>query len=354
MKKFDYDKECNSIIDTDIVNLLTSIHEYKGKQELYFSTQPDVLSKLVDISKIQSTDASNRIEGIRTSDSRLKELMEKKTEPRNRNEEEIAGYRYVLDMIHESHDYIPISVNDVLSLHKYLYKFNSTTNIGGKLKTTDNIIQETDENGNSFVRFKPASAFLTPQYLQDMCSSYNKAIEKGIIDPLILIPCFILDFLCIHPFDDGNGRMSRLLTLLLLYKSNYFVGKYISLEMIIEKSKETYYDSLQASSVRWNENENDYKPFLRYTLGVVLNAYREFEDRFKTVYIKKEDSITRVLNVISKSYAKLNKNEIISLCPEFSKKSIERALGILVKENKIIKVGINKSTAYVLNREKKE
>lgn len=229
MKEINYRKIEEMPITIEVMNMISALHEYKGRQELYIETQPEILERLMEVARIQSTEASNKIEGIYTSDSRLKEIVQKKSEPRNRNEKEIAGYREVLGMIHDSYSYIQLKPNDILTLHKYLYSYSESSN-GGHYKMVDNYIEEEDEFGNKSVRFQPVPAILTAEYIESLCKQYEDVINNTNIDPLLVIPCVILDFLCIHPFGDGNGRMSRLLTLLLLYKAGYLVGKYISIE----------------------------------------------------------------------------------------------------------------------------
>ena len=247
MRRFDYQEKWKSLLTPEIVSYLTQIHEFKGEQTLFIEAKADTLTQLVEIAKIQSTESSNKIEGIYTSDIRLRELVKDKTRPRTRNEQEIAGYRDVLNTIHESHDHIPPKSAIILQLHRDLYKFESY-NIGGKYKTADNVIEEEDSQGIKKIRFKPVPARETPEAMEELCGAFEEAMATGEIDPLLLIPMFILDFLCIHPFNDGNGRMSRLLTLLLLYRSGYIVGKYISIERMIENSKELYYECLRESS----------------------------------------------------------------------------------------------------------
>lgn len=346
MKEINYKNIEKMPITVEVMNMISTLHEYKGRQELYIATQPEILDKLVEVARIQSTEASNKIEGIYTSAARLKEIVQKKSEPRNRNEKEIAGYREVLGMIHDSYSYIQLKPNDILTLHKYLYSYSESGN-GGHYKMVDNCIEEEDEFGNRSVRFQPVPAVLTAEYIENLCKEYEEVINNTHIDPLLVIPCVILDFLCIHPFGDGNGRMSRLLTLLLLYKAGYLVGKYISIEMVVEKSKETYYEVLQDSSINWHENTNDYMPFIRYTLGTIINAYKEFEDRFTLLGKKKMTSPERVYSVIERSLVKLGKSDIMTFCPELSQKTIERALKKLTDEGKIAKVGAGKSTTYV-------
>ena len=332
-------------LPVNIYNTIAKIHEYKGKQELYVKNYPDVLDKMIDVAKIQSTKSSNAIEGIYTNDARLNELMNKKTEPRNRNEEEIAGYRHVLDIIHENYAYIEFNKNDILTLHNQLYSY-SYVNYKGKFKTLDNTIMEVDELGNRKVRFQLVSSFETENYFDKMVGAYKKAVEAN-IPALILIPVLIHDFLCIHPFDDGNGRMSRLLTLLLLYKFGYFVGRYISIEMLIEESKESYYEELKRSSEKWHTGENDEIPFIRYMLGVLLKAYEECDDRFNLIGNEKLTSPERVLSVIQRSLEPLSKKDIMITCPDISQRTIERALKELYDNSKIKQVGSGRSTKYI-------
>ena len=244
MRKFDYVAAPKKLLTPEIVQMMGSLHEHKGKQELFLEANIDELKTLLEVALIQSTGASNRIEGIYTSDKRLEELVYQKAEPRNRSEQEIAGYREVLATIHESYEYIHLRPNIILQLHRDLYSY-SQGNVGGTYKNADHVIAETDFQGNQKARFIPVPAFQTPEAVENLCSNFMDAWNGDQIDKLILIPMFVLDFLCIHPFNDGNGRMSRLLTLLLFYKAGYIVGKYISIEMLIEKTKETYFIHLE-------------------------------------------------------------------------------------------------------------
>lgn len=332
-------------LPVSVYNMIANIHEYKGKQELYVENYPDVLEKMIDVAKIQSTKSSNAIEGIYTNDSRLNALMKKKAEPKNRNEEEIAGYRHVLDLVHENYDFIEFNKNDILTLHNRLYSY-SYVNYKGKFKTMDNTIIEVDAYGNKNVRFQPLSSFETEMYFDEMVRAYNIAVEAN-IPPLILIPVVIHDFLCIHAFDDGNGRMSRILTLLLLYKFGYFVGRYISLEMLIEESKDSYYEQLQNSSEKWHTGENDELPFMKYMLSIIMKAYKECDDRFKLIGKEKLTSAERVFSVIQKSVGPLSKKDIMILCPDISQRTVERALKELQDTEKIKQLGAGRSTKYI-------
>lgn len=349
MKIFDYQHLETLTLDHSLLNQIAMIHEYRGKQELYIAKKGDVLKKLVDIALIQSTDASNKIEGIATTNARLKQIVEDKVQPKNRNEEEIAGYRDVLKLIHEDHDYIPITANNILTLHKNLYGY-SAKNYKGKFKVSDNVITEVDSEGVERIRFQPAPAYLTPQLVEDLCFAFNQAIQRAEIDPLILIPCFILDFLSIHPFADGNGRMSRLLTLLLLYQSQYHIGKYISIEMLIEKTKETYYEALQQSSVGWIDNQQDYTPFVRYFIGIILSAYEYFEKRFELVTYRELTPEERLIMVMKEYLKPMKRAELEEALPDISRRTIERLLARLQQDNVIEKVGSGRATAYKMTK----
>ena len=349
MRDYSYKEKWVKLFTPEIIKKLTLINEFKGEQRLFIEAHKDELKELVEIAKIQSTEASNKIEGIYTADDRLKNLVQEKTTPRNRDESEIAGYRDVLNTIHESYEYIPINANYILQLHRNLYKFIGNVD-GGKFKTGDNIIRETDEKGNEKVRFRPVPAWETPESIDRLCEAFRDAKEE--VDPLILSSMFILDFLCIHPFNDGNGRMSRLLTLLLLYQSGFIVGKYISIEKIIEQSKETYYEALQDSSIEWHENKNDYKPFVNYMLGVVINAYKEFESRVKLLTNPNYSKADRIREIIKEHIGTITKSELLDMNPDISDTTVQRTLAELLKNNDILKIGGGRYTKYVWNGDK--
>ena len=349
MRSFDYSALKNKTWDNEILGLVAQIHEYKGRQELYLKQKPEELDRLIEIAKIQSTGASNEIEGIRTTNTRLKQLVADKTAPRNRDEEEIMGYRDVLNTIHENYEYIPIRANYILQLHRDLFRY-SEKGIGGHFKNTQNYISATDSEGNEFVLFTPVTPYETPPAVDAICESYNRVIDTQEIDALLLTPVFIHDFLCIHPFNDGNGRLSRLLTLLLLYKAGYLVGRYISIEKEIERTKSAYYDALAASSMGWNEGTNDPGPFVRYMLGIVLAAYRDFESRIETVSTLRLTKAQRVEAMIRDTVGKVTKAEILSACPDISTTTVERVLHDLLVVGKIEKTGAGRSTGYVWKR----
>ena len=349
MRSFNLKEEYNSVIsNNNIVNLISKIHEYKGKQLYLLDTKKDTLETLLKVAKIQSISSSNKIEGIYTSDKRINELVNKKLEPKNRNEEEIAGYRDVLSLIHENYNYIDITLNTILQLHRDLYKYTGYS-YGGKFKNSQNYIEETNENGEKKIRFVPLSPVETPIAIQELCENYNQIVNNEYCDLLVLIPIFILDFVSIHPFNDGNGRMSRLLTLLLLYKADYIVGKYISIEKIIEDTKDSYYDTLEKSSISWHNNQNDYSYFVEYYLGIILKAYKELDSKLNIVDNKKITSYDRITNIFKENIIPIDKAFIINKCPDLSETTIERLLNILLKEEKIIKISNGRYTKYKSN-----
>ena len=348
MRNFDYSKLKGRTWDNEILAYVAQIHEYKGKQDLYLRQKPAELKRLIDIAKIQSTESSNRIEGIVTTDARLKQLVENKTTPRNRDEEEILGYRNVLNIVHESYEAIPVQSNYILQLHGEMLK-HTAFSYAGKYKTTPNEIDMVLQNGEKVVLFKPLEPYETPDAVERLCAEYNNAILEGIVDPLILIPNFILDFLCIHPFNDGNGRMSRLLTLLLLYRCGYKVGQYISIEKAIADTKETYYEVLQQADQKWYEGENDPKPFIRYMLGIILSCYREFESRI-TIAAKtgrKSTAYDIVKTYTESTIGKFSKQDALIACPSLGSSSVESALKKLVEEGAIIRTGAGRKTMYM-------
>lgn len=344
MKIFDYSKLNEYKWDSEVISLIAQIHEHKGKQSLYLKQKPQTLEQLIEIAKIQSTESSNKIEGIVTTSTRIKQLMNDKTTPRNRDEEEILGYRNALNIIHESFEYIPITPNYIKQLHRELYK-TTTQRIGGEFKGVQNYISAKYPDGHEEILFTPLSPFETPDAIQNLCDEFNKCVDNDSVEALLLIPAFISDFVCIHPFSDGNGRMSRLLTTLLLYRLGYYVGKYISIEKLIEKNKDAYYDALNKVDKGWHENDNDPTPFIKYILRILLTAYREFEDRMSLVEAK-QSSYDYVKNTIDQILGKFSKAELLERCPSIAKSTLEAALKKLVEDGYIKKSGQGKSTFY--------
>ncbi|MBO4637038.1 MAG: Fic family protein [Clostridiales bacterium] len=344
MRDFNYSVFKDYKWDCEILGYIAAIYKQAGKQELYLKQRPEELEKLVEIAKIQSTEASNAIEGIVTTNTRIRQLALEKTTPRNRDEQEIAGYRDALGIIHGSFDAIHVSQNYILQLHKILYSHMNNP-VAGRTKTVQNHISATYTDGHTEVLFTPPAPYETPKALDRLCEEYNYVIGNMILEPLLAIPIFIHDFLCIHPFNDGNGRMSRLLTTLLLYRSGFYVGKYISLEALIARNKDLYYDALYVSQQGWHEGTDDPIPFIKYMLGIIIAAYRDFEDRFAIVEIKRP-APEMVRLATQNKIGRFTKQDIIELCPSLSLSSIEGSLRKLVESGEIKREGKGKNTFY--------
>ena len=344
MRIFNYSKINEQKWDSELLGLIAAIYKEAGKQEMYLKQRPEELEKLVEIAKVQSTESSNAIEGIVTTNTRIRQIVEDKTTPKNRDEQEIAGYRDVLNIIHESFDAIPITPNYILQLHKILYSHMNNP-AAGKTKTVQNYISATYPDGSTKTLFTPLTPFETPTALESICNEFNRVIGNNELEPLIAIPTFIHDFLCIHPFNDGNGRMSRLLTTLLLYRNGFYVGKYISLEAKIAKNKDLYYDALGEAQSGWHEGNADAVPFIKYLLGTILAAYKDFEDRFALVETKLS-ALETVRRATMNKIGRFSKQDIRELCPSLSISSIEGALRKLVAEGEIKREGKGKNIRY--------
>lgn len=348
MRQFNYQKLAQQTWDSEILSYVAKIHEYKGRQDLYIRQKPVELERLVEVARIQSTEASNKIEGIVTTSTRMKQLIADKTTPHSRDEKEIMGYRDVLNTIHESHDFIPVRSAYILQLHRDLLK-RTGLSYGGHFKSVQNYINETQADGIQVTRFTPIPPYETPAAMDALCESYAQARAQEIIDPLILIPAFICDFLCIHPFNDGNGRMSRLLTLLLLYQNGFEVGKYISIEKEIERTKDVYYSVLERADLGWYEETNNYTPFIRYMLQVILPCYVEFEER---VGLMQRSGVKNSVYDVVKTYVdsklgKFNSADVVSHCPSASRSSVLAALKRLTEEGHLIRMKSGRTVTYV-------
>lgn len=344
MRSFNYSAFKEQKWDSDILGLIAAIYKEAGKQEQYLKQRPQEMEKLVEIAKIQSTEASNAIEGIVTTSTRIKQLVEEKTTPRNRDEQEIAGYRDVLNVIHESFDAIPITQNYILQLHKMLYSHMNNP-LAGRTKSVQNYISAAYPDGHTEILFTSLAPNETSEAFDRICEEYNRVIGNLEVEPLIIIPIFIHDFLCIHPFNDGNGRMSRLLTTLLLYQNGFYIGKYISLEAKISKNKDLYYSALSQSQTGWHEGKEDALPFIKYILGTILASYKDFEER--TSLVQEKLPALEMVRMASKSkIGRFNKQDIRELCPTLSDSSIEGALRKLVAAGELKKEGKGKSTCY--------
>ena len=344
MRAFNYSAIREQKWDSELLGLISAIYKEMGKQELFLKQRPEELDKLVEIAKVQSTEASNAIEGIVTTSTRVRQLVEEKTTPKNRSEKEISGYRDVLKLILENFEVLPVTRNYILQLHKILYSYANNP-MAGQTKNVQNYISATHPDGHVETLFMPLAPYETPEALDRICEEYNRVIGNMELEPLIAIPVFIHDFLCIHPFNDGNGRMSRLLTTLLLYRNGFYVGKYISLEAKIAKNKDLYYDALAESQKGWHEGAENVVPFIKYMLGTILAAYKDFEERVALVEVKLS-ALEMVRRASQNKIGQFNKQDIRELCPTLSDSSIEGAFRKLVASGELQKKGNGKNTCY--------
>ena len=323
---------------------LRVIGEFKGRQDIFLKLEADALETLRNLAIIESTESSNRLEGIVTTHKRVCDIVLRSSEPRNRSEQEIAGYRDALEHIHENWKTMEVNIHSIKLLHSMIYKFLPVE--AGSWKQTENVIMEKYADGSMRVRFQPVSVEKTPDAMENLILGYQDAINSG-KEPLVIIPLTILDFLCIHPYSDGNGRMARLLTLLLLYKAGYYVGKYISLERIFESSKQSYYDTLEASSVGWHKSEQDIVPWTTYFWGVMIAAYKEFESRAGSIKKSYGSKTELIHQAIDRKYAPFSISEIQNECPGISRVMIKTVLRKMRDEGVIRSTGVGRGAKWV-------
>jgi Fic family protein len=333
MRSFEYGYYLETPLSHALLMTMRSLGEFRGRQTLYADQSPEVLDTLRRVAIVQSTESSNRIEGITVAPGRVEALVAKKSKPRDRSEQEVAGYRDVLASIHANHTNLQLSTRLILDWHRALYRF--TDEKGGKWKEKDNAIFEIKPDGRQAVRFRPVSALATPEFMNHLLKLLKEAIDNTETDPLLLIATFILDFECVHPFKDGNGRIGRLLALLLLYQVGYEVGRYISLERIVEESKETYYDALYKSSQGWHEGKHDLRPWWNYFLGMLIAAYKEFEDRVGTITSARVAKREMVRSAIERLPERFAIGDLKRACPGVSYPTLQRALADMRKEKKV-------------------
>lgn len=348
MRKFDYSFLDKGVLPANLINITGAIYSLKTGADLRKDEYIKIFTELEKIAKVQSVKSSNAIEGIITSDKRIEEIVNQSSKPLNHNETEIAGYRDALNDIHLHYENIEFNENTILKLHEIMMSY-SGYEYGGKYKTEDNLIIEEDLDGNRKIRFKPISAKATETAMRQLILAYIEARDNSNINNLLLIPCVILDFLCIHPFKDGNGRMSRLLSLLLLYKAGFDVGKYVSFEEQINNSKGYYYETLKQSSVDWEINENTYIPFIQNFLSTLYMCYKELDKRFSIVNSNKITKKSRIEQTILNSLTPISKFQICNILPDVSPTTIEAVLGKMVKEGQIKKIGNGRNTMYKPN-----
>lgn len=336
----------NGLLPAKLINLASTIYSLKTMYGIRKDEYEKIFTELEKVAKVQSVKSLNAIDGIITSDERIIEIVNQSSEPLNHHESEIAGYRDALNEIHLGYKNIDFRENDILRLHEMMMSYSGYED-GGKYKTDDNVIIEVDNEGNRKVRFKPTPAEETKKAMEQLILAYMDARSDANINQLLLIPCVILDFLCIHPFRDGNGRMSRLLSLLLLYKNGFDAGKYVSFEEQINNYKVYYYDSLEKSSIGWQNNENTYIPFIENFLSTLYMYYKELDKRFNVVNSKKITKKTRIEATIMNSLTPISKAEICNILPDISPTTVEAVLRIMVKDGRITRIGNSKATKYI-------
>jgi len=327
---------------------LRALGEFKGRQDRFLESETESLETLRELALIESTESSNRLEGIITTYKRMYDIVLRSSAPRNRSEQEIAGYRDALNHVHENWKTMEMDIHTIKLLHSMIYKF--LPGGGGNWKETENVILERYQDGRIRVRFKPVSVENTPEEMDDLILSYQDVISSG-KEPLIIIPLTILDFLCIHPFSDGNGRMARLLTLLLLYKAGYHVGKYISLERIFEESKESYYETLESSSWGWHDGNQNIVPWTTYFWGILIAAYKEFEERTSNIKKYYGSKTELILQAVERKTGPFSISDIQRECPGISRVMIKTVLRKLRDNGKIKSTGVGRGAKWVKERE---
>ncbi len=346
MRKFDYSFLKTGMLPVDLISVTSSIASLRTMAGVRKEEYGNVFSQLEKIAKIQSIKSSNAIEGIITSDERIKAIVNQNSAPLNHNEAEIAGYRDALNAVHQGYENLDFRQTDILRLHEMMMAV-AGYEYGGKYKTNDNVILEEDTEGNRKVRFRPVSAAETEDAMEQLELAYIEARDDASVNQLLLIPCVILDFLCIHPFRDGNGRMSRLLTLLLLYKNGYDAGKYVSLEEQINNYKSWYYDALKQSSENWETNENTYVPFIENFLSMLYMCYKELDKRFAYVGSKNVTKKARIEATVLNSLVPVSKAEICDNLPDISPTTVESVLGSMVRNGTIVRIGNGRGSKYI-------
>lgn len=333
MRSFEYGYYLETPLSHALLMTMRSLGELKGRQMLYTDQFPEVLATLRRVAIVQSTESSNRIEGITVAPDRIEALVAKKVKPRDRSEQEVAGYRDILASIHANHASLQLSDRLILDWHRRLYRF--TDERGGEWKGKDNAILEIRPDGRPVVRFQPVTALATPEFMDRILTLFNQTMDRRETDPLLMIATFVLDFECIHPFKDGNGRIGRLLTLLLLYQAGYEVGRYISLERIVEETKETYYEALHTSSQGWHEGKHDLRPWWNYFLGTLTAAFKEFEERLGTITSARGAKREMVRSAVQRLPDRFTIGDLKRACPGVSYPTLQRALTDLRREKKV-------------------
>lgn len=350
MHIFDYSFLQNGLLPANLVGVITEIYSLKTLSMTRVQQYDSIFTELENIAKIQSVKSSNEIEGIVTSDERIAEIMTGSTAPLNHSEQEIAGYRDALAIVHRDYNFYSFHEQTILDLHRTMMTIAGNNYAGVYKDRNNNIIEQDPVTGFRKIRFQPVSAEGTPEAMEQLVLAYQEARDNPNINQLLLIPCVILDFLCIHPFRDGNGRMSRLLSLLLLYQNGFDAGKYISFEEQINLRKGNYYEALKNSSEGWHENESDYSGFIMEFLVELYQCYQELDKRFAVLGSQKVTKHARVEATVMNSLTPISKSDICKILPDVSASTVEAVLADMVRDGRVVKVGAGRSTRYLKNR----
>ena len=346
MKKYDYSFLKNMKVPTSFLNMTNAIYSLKTVAEEKKREYPDIFTNLQKIAIVQSVKGSNAIEGIVTTDKRIEEIVNQNSNPLNHNEQEILGYKDALNIVHTNYETITFNSESMKNLHRIMLEHTELAH-RGEFKKEDNVIRERYADGRTNIRFMPVKAIDTEKAMEELTYAYMEARDDSNINQLLLIPCVILDFLCIHPFQDGNGRMSRLLSLLLMYKNGFDISKYVSFEEQINLSKGNYYEAFRQSSIGWHENTNDYIPFIENFLFTLYLCYKELDKRFLTLKNGKVSKTKRVEEIVLTSFLPISKKEIQNLLPDISVTTIEKVLSNMIKDGKIVKIGSTSNAKYL-------
>ena len=346
MHIFDYSFLKNDLLPAQLVTLAADISALKAMSAVHRQENAAAFSQLEALAKIESVKASNAIEGIVTTDERLRALVVGGAAPLNHTEAEIAGYRDVLEEIHLHADAHDFRESDIRAFHARMMRLADPA-ADGSWKKDDNVIAERLPDGRRVVRFRPTRAAETPETMRQLVLAYEEARDDAGVNKLLLIPCVILDFLCVHPFRDGNGRLSRLLTLLLLYRNGFDAGKYVSFEGAVNARKAEYYEALRQSSVGWTENAPRYFPFLVDFLTTLYTCYHELDRRFASVQAGRITKKSRIEKTVLDSFTPLSKADICGILPDVSPTTVEAVLGAMVRDGRIRRIGSGRASRYM-------
>ena len=343
MHRFDY-RFLKTQIPGQLVGISNLVADLNSRESLRRAEHPDTFQRLREVALIETVRGSNAIEGIVTTGKRTDALIKEGAAPQDHNEKEIVGYRDALSEIYAKD--FDSDLSETLLKHFHRQILGSVTQEAGVYKRENNWIQERDETGHIRVRFVPVPAKETPAAVEQWLQAYYEARQDSEISRLFLIACTVVDFLCIHPFMDGNGRVSRLLTALLLQESGFNIGRYISVDKKINHFKGNYYQALAESSEGWHDNANSYEPFVTFFLQIVYQCYKEIDEKFIEGTTASMPKSKQIENALLNSFVPISKRDLCDRFPDISVTTIEKVLGDMVREGSIVKIGSYKNARY--------